>query len=107
MLSKVFRPQEAVVLLGVLVVGVLLRLVKISQPFIDEWSWRQSDIAMIADNFYRLAYNHQVQKGINVFAVYDKEPTTPAQFSVKLVFALPVSTSNFLKLVGAGSPQTP
>ncbi len=64
-------------------------------------------ISANGDNFYRLAYNHQVQKGINVFAVYDKEPTTPAQFSVKLVFALPVSTSNFLKLVGAGSPQTP
>lgn len=53
------------------------------------------------DDFVRLAYNRQVRKGINLFAVYDKEPTTPAQFSVKLVFALPFSFRNL-----EGTPGT-
>ena len=39
-----------VMLLGL---GVSCRLVQISQPFIDAWSWRQADVAMIAENFYR------------------------------------------------------
>jgi uncharacterized protein DUF5916/cellulose/xylan binding protein with CBM9 domain len=64
-------------------------------------------ISSNGDDSIRVAYNHQVQKGINVFIVYDKEPTTPAQFSVKLVFALPVSSANFARSVGAGNPQTP
>lgn len=46
------------------------------------------------DRYYRLAYSHQVQKGINIFAVLDKEPNQELSFSVKLVFALPFSSSN-------------
>jgi hypothetical protein len=53
------------------------------------------------NNYYRFAYNHQVQKGINVFAVYNNDPTQPEQFSVKLVFALPFSFRNL-----SGSPDT-
>jgi hypothetical protein len=55
-------------------------------------------IAADGDDYVRFAYSRQVRKGINLFAVYDKEPTTPAQFSVKLVFALPFS---FRNLTGA------
>jgi len=36
--------------------GVGLRCVYITQPYIDAWSWRQSDVAIIAENFYRYGY---------------------------------------------------
>jgi 4-amino-4-deoxy-L-arabinose transferase-like glycosyltransferase len=46
-------PREIIWLVVLLALGVSFRLIKISQPFIDAWSWRQSDVAMIAENFYR------------------------------------------------------
>jgi 4-amino-4-deoxy-L-arabinose transferase-like glycosyltransferase len=46
------------VLLGILAVAA--RLILINQPYVDHWSWRQSDVAAIAHNFYeggfRFAY---------------------------------------------------
>lgn len=33
-------------------VALAIRFVGLNQPFIDEWSWRQSDVAAIARNFY-------------------------------------------------------
>ena len=35
----------------IVAVGIALRLVHITQPFVDQWSWRQSDAAMIARHF--------------------------------------------------------
>ena len=32
--------------------AIVVRLISINQPFIDHWSWRQSDVAAIARNFY-------------------------------------------------------
>ena len=32
--------------------AVVVRLIQIDQPFIDPWSWRQSDVAAIARNFF-------------------------------------------------------
>jgi 4-amino-4-deoxy-L-arabinose transferase-like glycosyltransferase len=40
-----------------LAIGLGIRLIGISQPFVDEWSWRQSDVAMIAENFYRHGFH--------------------------------------------------
>jgi len=40
-------------LLAVLSLGLFCRIIKISQPFVDGWSWREADVAMIAENFYR------------------------------------------------------
>src|SRR5262249_1071226 len=51
------RPREALLLSIVLSLGALPRLVSLSQPFVDEWSWRQADVAMIAENFYRNGFN--------------------------------------------------
>src|SRR5213592_1188553 len=49
---------QIVILLWILAVAA--RLVLINQPFVDRWSWRQSDVAAIARNFYeggfRFAY---------------------------------------------------
>jgi 4-amino-4-deoxy-L-arabinose transferase-like glycosyltransferase len=45
-------------LIGLIAVGI--RLIAITQPYIDNWSWRESDVAAIARNFtendFRFAY---------------------------------------------------
>src|SRR5881394_1367028 len=42
------------------ILAVVLRFILIDQPYIDRWSWRQSDVAAIARNFanngFRFAY---------------------------------------------------
>jgi 4-amino-4-deoxy-L-arabinose transferase-like glycosyltransferase len=47
-------------LIGLWILAVAVRLILINQPFIDHWSWRQSDVAAIARNFseggFRFAY---------------------------------------------------
>ncbi len=35
----------------IVLIAVVVRLIEIEQPFIDPWSWRQSDVAAIARNF--------------------------------------------------------
>ena len=52
-----FQQQEWLLLLAVLVIGCLIRLLGVTQPFVDRWSWRQADVAMIAENFYRHGFN--------------------------------------------------
>lgn len=44
-------------LIAILVTAAILRLYQIDQPFVDATSWRQSDTATIADNFYRGNWN--------------------------------------------------
>ena len=34
------------------IIAVAVRLIAINQPFIDNWSWRQSDVAAIARNYF-------------------------------------------------------
>lgn len=41
----------------VLVLAAILRLDNIGQPFIDVSAWRESSVAMIAENFYRKSWN--------------------------------------------------
>ena len=41
------------------------------------------------EHFFRFAYSRQVRSGMDIFAVYDKEPDSPAKASVKLVFSFP------------------
>jgi 4-amino-4-deoxy-L-arabinose transferase-like glycosyltransferase len=45
--------RERLLLCAILACGVGIRLIEISQPYVDAWSWRQADVAMIAENFYR------------------------------------------------------
>src|SRR6266496_6319377 len=45
---------KAAIVLWLLAVGV--RLVLIDQPFVDDWSWRQSDVAAIARNFFEYGF---------------------------------------------------
>jgi 4-amino-4-deoxy-L-arabinose transferase-like glycosyltransferase len=44
------RRTQLVIALSILAIAV--RLIVINQPYIDNWSWRQSDVAAIAQNFY-------------------------------------------------------
>jgi 4-amino-4-deoxy-L-arabinose transferase-like glycosyltransferase len=38
-------------LIIIVLLAVVVRLIEIEQPFIDRWSWRQSDVAAIARNY--------------------------------------------------------
>lgn len=49
--------SEIILLLAAIFLGVVVTLVNISQPFVDAWSWRQTDMAVIAENFYRHSFN--------------------------------------------------
>jgi 4-amino-4-deoxy-L-arabinose transferase-like glycosyltransferase len=40
------------ILLGIVLAATGVRLFQIEQPFVDPWSWRQSDVAAIARNYY-------------------------------------------------------
>src|SRR6266705_5517550 len=56
--ARARRRRKFVMALSILAVAV--RLFWINQPYIDRWSWRQSDVAAIARNFsehgFRFAY---------------------------------------------------
>jgi 4-amino-4-deoxy-L-arabinose transferase-like glycosyltransferase len=39
--------------LAIGLIAVAIRLIAINQPFIDQWSWRQSDVAAIARNYFQ------------------------------------------------------
>jgi 4-amino-4-deoxy-L-arabinose transferase-like glycosyltransferase len=55
--QRLFHASDVVVLLPLFCLAVVLRLIKISQPFVDAWSWKQGTVAMIAENFYRDGFN--------------------------------------------------
>jgi 4-amino-4-deoxy-L-arabinose transferase-like glycosyltransferase len=57
MSSQPMRRCESLLLLAILACGLGLRLIEICQPFIDAWSWREADMAMIAENFYRYGFH--------------------------------------------------
>ena len=44
------RLLKLAILIGV--IAAVTRLILITQPFVDEWSWRQSDVAAIARNYF-------------------------------------------------------
>src|SRR5262245_29432293 len=55
--SSLMTRSEVMLLAGLIAVAVFIRLIYITQPYIDGWSWRQSDNAMIADNYYRHGFH--------------------------------------------------
>jgi hypothetical protein len=36
---------------AIILAGFIIRVINIDQPFVDRWSYRQSDVAMVARNF--------------------------------------------------------
>jgi hypothetical protein len=57
MKRKLMTRHEIVLISTVVLVGIVLRLIQSSQPLVDLWSWRQTETAMIAENFYRHGFN--------------------------------------------------
>jgi 4-amino-4-deoxy-L-arabinose transferase-like glycosyltransferase len=51
------KSLEIPLLIFMMAVGIALRLIHIDQPYVDAWNWRQADVAMIAENFYRNGFN--------------------------------------------------
>ena len=44
-------------LILIVLAAFVVRLIQIDQPFIDPWSWRQSDVAAIARNFFENGFH--------------------------------------------------
>jgi 4-amino-4-deoxy-L-arabinose transferase-like glycosyltransferase len=55
--EQILQSREIVLLLIFVCIAISLRLIEISRPFVGGWSWRQTDIAMIAENFYQNGFN--------------------------------------------------
>jgi Dolichyl-phosphate-mannose-protein mannosyltransferase len=47
---------SAKVVIALWILAVAVRLVLIDQPYVDHWSWRQSDVAAIARNFFEYGF---------------------------------------------------
>jgi len=47
----------ATLVIVIWIAAVAARLVLINQPYIDHWSWRQSDVAAIARNFLQNGFH--------------------------------------------------
>ena len=43
--------------IAIWIVAVAVRLIWIDQPYVDHWSWRQSDVAAIARNFFENGFH--------------------------------------------------
>src|SRR3954466_16339053 len=45
------------VAMAIWIAAVAVRLIFVNQPYVDHWSWRQSDVAGIARNFYESGFH--------------------------------------------------
>jgi 4-amino-4-deoxy-L-arabinose transferase-like glycosyltransferase len=52
-----WKYKSSALLILILVIGALLRVEHVTQPFVDKFSWRQVSTAMMAQNFYRGQWN--------------------------------------------------
>ncbi|PYK30518.1 MAG: hypothetical protein DME57_06650 [Verrucomicrobia bacterium] len=50
------RPTSKLVI-GMSILAIGARLILVDQPFVDHWSWRQSDVAAIARNYFQGGYS--------------------------------------------------
>src|SRR6266436_4898779 len=80
--GAVQRPYYvATLLMGLWILAVAARLILINQPYVDHWSWRQSDVAAIARNFiergFHFAYPHIDWTGDAKFYVGTEFPILP------------------------------
>ena len=50
--GRFFERRTNHVLMALWLLAVAARLILIDQPYVDHWSWRQSDVAAIARNFF-------------------------------------------------------
>lgn len=57
MRMRISQINKSYLLIAILLAAAILRFDRINQPFIDVTTWRESDTATIADNFYRGNWN--------------------------------------------------
>src|SRR5882672_1784811 len=53
--SSAWRPYHVhgtTLVIAIWIFAAAVRLILIDQPYVDDWSWRQSDVAAIARNFF-------------------------------------------------------
>jgi len=50
------RTTSAKLVIALWIFAVAVRLILIDQPYVDHWSWRQSDVAAIARNFFEYGF---------------------------------------------------
>ncbi|MEY2440558.1 MAG: hypothetical protein QOI34_1943, partial [Verrucomicrobiota bacterium] len=50
--TRIVPHRNVYLILAIGAVAIAVRLLEINQPFVDRWSWRQSDVASIARNYY-------------------------------------------------------
>ncbi len=55
--STTLQPRERWTLAGLCILAAAARLYKISEPYVDRWSFKQGTIAIIAENFYRHGFH--------------------------------------------------
>ncbi len=52
-----FARRAGYFLVPIVLISLVVRLIDIGQPFIDPWSWRQSDVAAIARNYFENGFH--------------------------------------------------
>src|SRR6266516_825237 len=85
------RDHVSKLLVAIWVLAVAARLVLINQPYVDHWSWRQSDVAAIARNFheggFRFAYQQSDWDGDSTGYVGTEFPILPFVAAICYKFA--------------------
>jgi hypothetical protein len=56
------RRPHAIIVIIISILAMAARLILINQPYVDQWSWRQSDIAAIAHNFREMDFVSAIRK---------------------------------------------
>lgn len=56
-MTRITRIGVAPLVVSIIAIATGVRLIGITQPFVDAWSWRQSDVAMIAENLFRFGHD--------------------------------------------------
>src|SRR5256886_15995224 len=51
------RYQASKLVILICLLAVAARLILIDQPFVDHWSWRQSEVAAIARNYFQNGFH--------------------------------------------------
>jgi hypothetical protein len=56
------RRQHAIIVIIISILAMAARLILINQPYVDHWSWRQSDVAAISRFFCKTDFVSAIRK---------------------------------------------
>ena len=66
------RRQHAIIVIIISILAMAARLILINQPYVDHWSWRQSDVAAISRFFCKTDFVSAIRKLLT-----GRTPSTP------------------------------